>query len=301
MWQYCRELNTDIQVEKFVDDILVISPSEKRDAINRIAHAQRNIFTYNSFQTLDRQDCRDFGCRSDVKRENLRKKIIEELFAYVRLSDEEQISLNNGGARPLTEVKCEQKAYYVIGPPASGKSGICSKISDKFGCYILDSDYAKRKLPEYNNQIGGASLVHEESNKLIFHTDGLLDRCLDINANIVIPKIGHDMKSIRTFCEGLKKANYHIYLISVDLDRQKATQRAYKRFVETNRYVPLSLVFDGYGNDPTLNYFKLKQQFSELFDGFCQISTDCPIRGDINIIESINMDDLKSIKWREVT
>ena len=44
MADFSRELNTDIQVEQFVDGILCIrDKKEKRKAINRIASAERNL------------------------------------------------------------------------------------------------------------------------------------------------------------------------------------------------------------------------------------------------------------------
>lgn len=300
MSNFCRRLDTDIQVEPFVEGILGITNAKlKRRAINSITQAERNIKDYPLYPTLTHRDNRDFQFRDDDKRKILRKQIVDELYTLVRLPNDDEIALGKGGAVPQTKTLFERKAFYIIGPPASGKSGIAQKIADKFGCYILDSDYAKRKLPEYKNQIGSASLVHDESDSLIFGKSGLVDVCTDKGANIVIPKIGHNLESIVEYCKMLKeKAGYDIYLISVDLDRQKATQRAYRRYVETKRYVPLSLIFDGYANQPTLNYFKIKQRNIGVFKGFGQISTDVPLGYPVKLIESQNIDDLNTIDWR---
>lgn len=299
MPDFCRELNTDIQVEGFVDGILCIQDGEeKREAINRITSAERNIKDYPMYPTLTHRDNRDYQYRDDRTRLTLRKRIIAELFDNKRLEDDDRISLGVGGATPITDTKYEGKAFYIIGPPAAGKSGVAAKIADTYGCYILDSDFAKRKLPEYTNQIGSASLVHDESDELVFGESGLMEHCLKKKTNIVIPKIGHNMSSILRFCESLHSAGYEVYLISVDLDRQKATQRAYNRFISTNRYVPLSLIFDGYGNQPTLNYFKIKQQNSSAFSGYSQISTDVPYGEPVKLVEAINMAELQAINWR---
>ena len=107
-----------------------------------------------------------------------------------------------------------------------------------------------------------------------------------------------ERKAISRNISLLKEAGYDVYLISVDLDRQKATQRAYNRFIETKRYVPLSLIFDGYGNQATLNYFKIKQQNREVFLGFAQISTDVPLGEPVELIEEYNIERLKTIDWR---
>ena len=298
MPDFSRDLNTDIQVERFVDQILGITDVvEKRKAINLIAQAERNIKDYPMYPTLTHRDNRDFQYRDEGTRIKLRSQIVDELFNIKREVNDDEITLGHGGAKPCSDVQFDKTAFYVIGPPAAGKSSIASKIADQCGCYILDSDYAKRKLPEYTNQIGAASLVHEESDFLVFGENGLMDLCVHCGANLVIPKIGHNSASIVTFCSGLKHAGYKVFLVSVDLNRQKATQRAYKRFVHTNRYVPLSLIFDGYSNEPTLNYFKLKQKNMDLFDGYCQISTDVPMGQPFEVVVAIHMDLINTINW----
>ncbi|HCO73243.1 MAG TPA: hypothetical protein DIT16_00105 [Clostridium sp.] len=295
---YCRVLNTDLQVECFVDGVLKIhDTTEKREAINIITAAERNMKDYNKLSTYLHQDNRDFEYRDEKIRKGLRKIILEELINLERLDNDDEIKLGKGGAKPKTELKCDKKAFYIIGPPASGKSTIANKIADKFGAYILDSDYVKRKLPEYKNQIGSASLVHEESDAIISRGKdlNLLDHCVKNGYNITIPKIGHRIDGICNYCEAINNAGYEVFIISVDLDRVKATQRAYYRFKETQRYIPLALVFDGYGNQPTLNYFKLRQNKLPFLKGYAQISTDVE-KGELPILlEEENLYELVNL------
>ena len=149
----------------------------------------------------------------------------------------------------------------------------------------------KQSVPEYRNQISGASLVHDESDELVFRckNGNLLAYCIEYGYNMVIPKIGHSINSICNFCNVLKEVGYSVYLVSVDLDRAKATQRAYNRFKESKRYVPLSLIFDSYANESTLNYFRIKQRYSDIFDGFAQLSTDSR---PVVLVEQINLNML---------
>jgi hypothetical protein len=63
----------------------------------------------------------------------------------------------------------------------------------------------------------------------------------------------------------------------VHLPKEKATIRALKRFKETNRYVPLSLIFDVYSENPTLTYLLLKDKKTDLFESFGVIDTDVPV------------------------
>lgn len=94
MADFSRELNTDIQVEQFVDGILCIrDKNEKRKAINRIASAERNLKDYRFFSTFKCRDNRDFEYRDDNVRAELRERIVNELFELTRLGNDEEISL----------------------------------------------------------------------------------------------------------------------------------------------------------------------------------------------------------------
>ena len=302
MIDYCRVLNTDMEVERFVDGVLCISGKiEKRSAINKICSAERNISSYSYFPTLTHRDNRDFEWREDSVRFELRNTIINELFTLKRMAVDDDICLGVGGAAPNSQVMCERKVFCLIGPPASGKSCVASKVAELYGAFILDSDYAKRKLPEYTNQIGAASLVHDESSDLVYNLnkDSLMYRCVQNGSNMVVPKIGDDFEKLLSFVQLLTSANFFVYLISIELDRQKSAMRAYERFDKTGRYVPLSLIFDKYGNQPTLNYFKMKQKYSNMFSGFAQISTDVPRYSPFVLVEQENMKELTSIVWKE--
>jgi dephospho-CoA kinase len=173
-----------------------------------------------------------------------------------------------------------QDAYLITGLPASGKSGISNIISDNYGAIILDSDYAKRKIPEYSALPFGATLVHEESDRIIFGEantskfKSLFDYCRELNANIVIPKIGINYESLIELIILLKKNEYKVHLTLIELDRIKATKRALQRFKETDRYVPLGLIFDTYGNNPTIAFYKLITHNSDLLESYGIISTD---------------------------
>ena len=297
---YCRPLCSDVQVEPFIDAILDICNEEDlRNAVNLITSAEKDIQFYEGKSTLTHHDFRDFKFRSDDKRHELRMKIISELVSFERPENDDDIAIENGGAKPRTTVQSDNKAFIVIGPPASGKSRVASSIADSSGSYILDSDYAKRKLPEYNIKIGSASLIHEESSKLIFNYESsdLLTYCISNKYNMVIPKIGNSKNVLIKFCEELLSVGYTIYLICIDLDRKPATKRAFHRYKNTRRYVPLSLIFDGFGNDPVLNYFRIihSKSDSKIFSGYAQISTDVPLGSKFILVDVENIDILKTM------
>jgi Zeta toxin len=267
--------------------------------INKIVEAEmtmERLFKKNNSPTLTHTEYRDNGCKSDRERTLLRKQIVKELSSKKRLPKDDKIRIGKGGALPLSECKYERQAFIVTGLPASGKSGVSERIADYYGAAIIDSDYAKRKLPEYANFNIGASIIHEESGAIVFgHKElmnsnfiPLLDKLSENGTNIVIPKIGHDKDSIIELVIKLKEVyNYEVHLTLVSLDKRKATIRALKRFQETKRYVPLSYIYDTYGNEPILSYYRIKREATHLFKSIGKISTDVPIGNPYVFIENI--------------
>jgi len=90
----------------------------------------------------------------------------------------------------------------------------------------------------------------------------------------VIPKIGQDANSIIALAEVLKKIGYKVHLTLISLLKREATIRAIYRYNESKRYVPLGLIFDGYGNDPCLTYYLIKNKMPDLFESYGAISTN---------------------------
>lgn len=274
----CRPLYDKRLVQHFVENILEISkPDELKVAVNKITSAELKLPNTKNKTTLKHDSFRDPNYVDEKSRIQLRNQIFEELISTERPEDDDKITIGYGGALPRgTEVKSENQAYIIIGPPASGKSSISNKVSDHYGAIILDSDFAKRKFPEYSEDYG-ASLVHEESTAIVFGEQdvteyNMLEYCCAVGHNIVIPRIGHNVAPILKLTDKLKEYNYEVHITLISLDRKKATQRAYYRFLETGRYVPLTLIFDGYANDPILSYYRLKDK--TCFKSYGKISTD---------------------------
>jgi hypothetical protein len=285
-----RPLNDKRQVEHFVKNILEIPYGDAFSrAVNKITATELQCNGVQGKSTLIYDNYREVGYVTGDSRIALRKTIFEELVTQERPENDDDIRFGYGGALPRGKPpQIERQAYVVIGPPASGKSAVSSKISDHFGAIILDSDFAKRKFPEYPDAFG-AFLVHDESTAIVFGEENivkynLLEYCCAYGYNIVIPRIGHKINPIIELAEKLKKWDYAIHLTLVNLDRKNATQRAYYRFEKTGRYVPLSLIFDGYSNEPILSYYVLRD--TPLFKSYGQISTDVPVNSSPKWMES---------------
>lgn len=86
----------------------------------------------------------------------------------------------------------------------------------------------------------------------------LIGYCKEQGCNIVMPKIGHDPHSLVTLRDALIKSGYKVHLTMIELSRADATLRAVRRFLDTQRYVPLGRIFDIYANDPALTYYRFR-------------------------------------------
>lgn len=293
--EYSRVLSDYDHAESFLKNSLHLNEEYQKHSFNRavmdVASVEMNTERVLGKNTLVSTAYRLPQYKTDESRVGLRRKIYQELKNKKRLDNDEKIVMGKGGAMPKTTLRKERQAFYVIGLPASGKSEISTMLSDKYGALILDSDYAKRKFPEFPSDYG-ATVVHEESSLVVFGgtgkyatEDSLLKYAVEEGCNIVIPKIGDISSKVFDFSESLSRNGYQVHLILVRLDREKAVQRAFKRFSKTRRYVPLSLIFDVYSNDPTITFYDLLHK-NEVFESYTMISSDVPFGEQKKVIYS---------------
>lgn len=123
--------------------------------------------------------------------------------------------------------------------------------------------------------------MHAESSQIINGFDpnphdilSLRTRAIANNYNIVIPTIGNHTESLLKMITALKSMDYQVHLTLVALPKREATIRAIRRFNRTDRYVPIGMIFDDFGNDPTLTYYLLRCRYAHLFESFGVISTN---------------------------
>lgn len=268
---YARPLNNNHLAFNFLTKVLGLEDNDADEYSQHVMKAEKLLEEMKLKSTLESEENRRTLYKNNDKRVILRRKIFDELKDMPRLEDDESIKLGNGGAKPNTEIQSNKEAIIVTGPPASGKSSIASRLADLLGAYIIDSDFAKRKIPEFGHEFG-ASIVHEESSLITFGLSGyeneynLYEFCIAKGYNMIIPKIGGSCSSLRNIRDALIEQGYKVHLILVSLDRQESCKRALYRYIKTHRYVPLGLIFDGYGNEPILTYYRIRsdEQWSSI-------------------------------------
>ena len=117
----------------FVEKVLGVSRTDPNFFVyvNKIVTEERSPYTNSD--TLNSWKARDRRYRTEQDRMPLRNRIVDEMLSMRRLPDDEQVMLGHGGGKPLSGVKSQRKAFYIMGLPASGKSSICGSICDLYG------------------------------------------------------------------------------------------------------------------------------------------------------------------------
>lgn len=197
-------------------------------------------------------------------RENIQKGVffkLQEMGSAV--IDEKGNTLYNG------IIKKESRIDIVIGLPASGKSStLVNPISQKYKSRIIDSDEAKKLLPEYNNG-WGAGTVHEES-KLIAQNQ--LITALQCKENIVWPIVGSKIDKLERQLSVIKQSyHYRIYLHFNEIPKNKAIGRMLLRFFEEGRFLDPRLCYQ-YANVSDV-YESLKKR-GDLVNGYTKWNND---------------------------
>lgn len=192
---------------------------------------------------------------------------------YNRLQKSGSAVTDDSGHVSLTgEIRREKRLDIVIGLPASGKSSaLVEPISEMYHSRIIDSDEAKKFLPEYNDG-WGAGIVHKESQLI---ADRQFKAAVRNGENITYPRVGGDCDELTDIIAAVKKQGYSVYIHFNELDRNKALGRMINRFLETGRYIKPELVTK-YGNGISATYETLKNR-SELVDGFSKWNNDVPL------------------------
>jgi len=186
--------------------------------------------------------------------------------------------VSDSKAAPLNPNKFDKRAIIILGPPASGKSSIANPIARKYGAAIIDSDEAKKMMPEYGDG-SGANAVHEESK---FMSDLAQAKAMEQGMNIVVPIVGHKASRVENVINDFRENGYEIDLVGMNVSYINARNRAVSRFIQTKRYVPIEYL-QSVGEKPRLVFNELKEK--GIADGYTQIDNNGSIKDPKPVIE----------------
>lgn len=204
------------------------------------------------------------------ERQKLRSEVLEQLYQRGSYSSETHDYTG--------EIAQERRADIVIGAPAAGKSSVLvDPLSEQHKSRVIDSDDAKKLLPEYDEG-KGAGNVHRESSNI---RDRLKLAAMANGDNIVWPTVGDKLDKLLGSIQEFRDNGYSVYLHLNELSASKATGRALGRYLSEGRFVDPEVVLK-VGDKPTQNYNYIRQQ-EGLIDGYSHYSNDVP-RGEKPIL-----------------
>lgn len=192
--------------------------------------------------------------------------------AVERLAKDAEAYSSNG------PIKRDREAVLVWGPPAAGKSSFSERLAKEKRAAIVDPDDAKKAIPEFE---GGraANSVHQESSEI---SGEVLKKMVQKGANLVLPRVGHDLERMRAFVAALKDQGYRVSVVNMSVEPGEAYRRMIRRFLKTGRVIG-SDYFSGVGTKPRENYYALKKE--GLFNEGIDIDANGPV-GQERVIDA---------------
>lgn len=134
-----------------------------------------------------------------------------------------------------------REAVLVVGLPSSGKStAVADEMLKKYNAVEMDNDKIKPLFKKEYNDGKGANYVQNASSYV--SENMVLPKLTQKGTNLVIPVVGKKESSLMAKIDLLKKNNYDVKIVDVELDKQKALNRAYSRYVDKGRYVSLKYI-----------------------------------------------------------
>lgn len=173
-------------------------------------------------------------------------------------------------------IRHDKRLDLIIGVPAAGKSSaLAEPISEMYSSRMIDSDEAKKRIPEYRDGYG-AGLVHEESQKI---TQRHFEESLSKGENLVYQRVGRDYNTMESIISQAKKYGYSVYVHYNELEKNKALGRMLERYLTTGRFLQPEL-YEKYGKSISDTFDRLTTAKSKdgkaLIDGFSKWDNDVP-------------------------
>ncbi len=231
-------------------------PVHPRTGVSLTDAKARALELRNSFEPIEEgnlpgtQNIPNSAPAPDGKtRGELRSRIVEQLLA--------------------APARAEREAHIVMGPPASGKSSFSDPLAAARGARVIDSDDAKKLLPEFEDGVG-AMAVHAESATL---ADVAVGRTLERGENMVLPIVGKHYEGLAARIEQLVAAGYRVHMHLVELPIEQAVERAIKRYGTSGRLVDPDYVAS-VGDGPSQRFAQALKDFDGKLEGYIHVSND---------------------------
>lgn len=170
------------------------------------------------------------------------------------------------------ETPFKAKAIIVIGACGSGKSTWVDKVGKErlANATIIDADLVKEQMPEYKEGIrkGDPNIAVTVHSKSLEKRNELFQETVNDVNNLVYLGTGTALDFYKQKVIGsLKKAGYHVTMVCVKTDLDKAIERCAKRALDTGRAVPEQAIRDSHAQAyQNFQIYKDLVHYWELYD-----------------------------------
>lgn len=152
----------------------------------------------------------------------------------------------------------DREAVLVVGLPSSGKStAVADELLKTYNAVEMDNDKIKPLFSKEYDNGKGANRVQDASSYV--SENMVMPKLTDKGTNLVIPVVGKSEKSLMAKIDLLKSKDYDVKIVSVELDKEKALNRAYSRYIDKGRYVSLKYIGGIDENNIKANYETAKK------------------------------------------
>ncbi|WP_144495771.1 zeta toxin family protein [Bacillus pumilus] len=182
------------------------------------------------------------------QRKELHTEIIKKMFG----------DTNNQQIENVTD------AVILGGGSNSGKSFMSNSLPDDL--FLIDSDEIKKFIPEYAEYQKdypelAARYVHDESSDI---TNFLLKKAINLGIALIYDGTMSNIEKYQEILKDLKKKDYFITLLIVDVPVELALERNNVRFEQTGRMVPETILKETHKAVPA-SFISLKDYADEYF------------------------------------
>jgi predicted kinase len=163
--------------------------------------------------------------------------------------------LDHAGRHYGVVPKQERQAFIITGNSGSGKSTIAIPLAQRAGARLIDPDDALLFYAEYNGINAGA--LHQEA---IWTYEFALRKAIRNGDNIIIPRLGGDPDTVRTWRDLFTQKGYRVHLLTVDVSVETAKKSAVARFLGSEHRFVDPLIPQRVGLTPVETYEILKKE-----------------------------------------
>lgn len=226
---------------------LAVSGQGARNLYREIKSGKR----FNYEELLQNPVIREFEKKAQKAQELAEKK--------PPMSDKEKAKYGDKFLQGANSTPKQYRADIVMGLPAAGKSSaVVNSLKEKYGSFEFDNDEIKKLLPGYNEY--GAAYVHDDSKAVQNYAMKAFNKGGELSgANLAVPIIGSEVKSLEKWIEPLREAGYDIHIHHVGISNEESMNRMVGRAIKTGRYIPLEVIHK-YGENPKKVYEQLKKE-----------------------------------------